>query len=152
MIMLSCTAAAAAATNTTAVVGGVLCILAVLILLAGVSTTLLVIYRCKNNVKDSSPGVSDANATVLPSSSAPVIHSPANGKFHTVITDSQDSISECAGSLPANTRSEASENVYHLSGDMVPGSDRETSAGDQNNPGPEDVSLSILDVCHNIQG
>ena len=92
--MLPCTAAAAVATNTTAVVGGVLCILAVLILLAGVSTTLLVIYRCKNNVKDSSPGVSDANATVLPSSSAPVIHSPANGKLHIVMTDPQDSISE----------------------------------------------------------
>ena len=90
--MLPCTAAAAVATNTTAVVGGVLCILAVLILLASVSTTLLVIYHCKNNVEDSSPGVTDTNATVLPTSSAPVIHNPAIGKFHIVMTDSQDSI------------------------------------------------------------
>ena len=51
----------------------------------------------------------------------------------------QVSISEqCAGSLPASTRSKASENVY-LSDDMLPGSDQRTNTGDQNNE--QDVSL-----------
>ena len=123
------------------IVGGILCILVVLILLTGVSTTLFVIYRCKNKSKDSSPGISDVYTAVLPSSSVPILHNPtysslAIGKFHTMMINPQVSIFEqYAGSLPANTRSETSENVY-LSDDVLPCSDQRTNAGDQ-----QDVSL-----------
>ena len=112
----------ASATSTTAIVVGVLCILVVLILLAVAVSITIVIYRCKNNdiVKDPSSGVSDAYATVLPSSSAHILHNPtyssAIGKFHVLSTSPYlNSVHACmhAGNLAANTiRSEATEDVY----------------------------------------